>query len=374
MSGGSSGGSSGGGSSGGGMTAEFTVSGKTKSEKAKDFIKGIKEVAGPGSVVSLNSATGILSRSSNGKGLARTTQFVNSYTESANQRVEIHTAILEVSLNNSTNTSINWSQIVNIAGNAALSLNGIGGAENAVTGIGAMYGPQGALPGQYYTPQNGTAGGSGPVYVPNTPNNNNQLSYTSGNISSVVQALRTVGNVRIISQPMIVAENDTPATIFSGTQEPYIGSIQSNVSGGSYATTSTGASLSYVLNGLSLSFVPNVLSNNLVDIKILPSISDVSQFENFTINGNQLSGPVQELRQTYLQTLMPNNKTLIIAGSLKKSSSNNTSGTPLLSQVPVLGYLFKGVSVAGVESQLIILVRAHILPAPRFNPLIGESL
>ncbi len=353
--GGGGGGSSGGSSGGSGITSSFTVTGKSSKEHANHFISDVEKIAGPGAVVSFNAATGILAVTGNGNQLAKATSFIKNYSTIANQRVQIHTAILEVTLNNNEQTAVNWNKIISLAtsGTSSLALNGLGGDEVTNSSV---------------------TNGSGAGGTVNAGNYSNQLDYSGSTISTIIQAIRTVGNVRVISEPMIVANNETPATISSGTNEPYVGSVQSNVQGGASAVTSTGAQLSEILNGLSMSFIPDVLNNNWVNIKIQPSISNIAGFQDFNINGTNLSGPIQQLRQTYLQTLMPSNKTLILAGLIEKSATSDSNGTPLLSQIPALGYLFKGVAVAGKREQLVILVRATVIPAPHINTLIGESL
>ncbi|MBU2723287.1 type II and III secretion system protein, partial [Acidithiobacillus ferridurans] len=135
-----------------------------------------------------------------------------------------------------------------------------------------------------------------------------------------------------------------------------------------------GAAFQYVLNGLSLSFVPDILNNHLVSLTIEPALSQVNSFVNATVDGTQLQGPVQELKQTLMHTTIPNNKTLIIGGAKEDSATGENSETPGLGKIPVLGYLFKGINNQGTTSQLVILVRAKINHAPDYNPLIGESL
>ncbi|EGQ62675.1 general secretion pathway protein D, partial [Acidithiobacillus sp. GGI-221] len=109
-------------------------------------------------------------------------------------------------------------------------------------------------------------------------------------------------------------------------------------------------------------------------IKILPALSQVNQFVSATVNGTQLQGPVQDLKQTFLQSLVPNGKTLIIGGAHQESAIDQNSETPGLGKIPVLGYLFKGINNQGNTSQLVILVHADINRAPDYDPLMGESL
>ena len=343
--GGATGGSSG--SSGSSMEAEFTISGATKAEKAKALHAALLALAGSGGKVSINAATGIVAVTSGGRGLARVSAFIRRYVIAADTRVQIHTAVLEVSLTHGLQWGINWSKIANITGAAAkLSF-----ANTA--------------PALANTSASTTSGG--------TTSGATTLSYTGASVSSLVTALRTVTDVRVVSEPSLVVENGTPSTLFSGTQLPYVGSISSNVTGLS-GSASTGAGLSYALNGLSLSVLPDVLSNRYVTLTVVPALSEINRFDTFTVNGTQLQGPVQNLRQTYIQTLVPSGKTLIIGGSRQLSSTHQESATPGLGGIPFFGKLFQGIANQGKVEQLVILVRATIIPAPHYDPLVGSSL
>ncbi len=342
---GGAGGSSG--SSGSSMEAEFTITGATKAEKAKALHTTILHLAGPGADVNINAATGIVAVTANGRGLARVSAFIRRYVVAADTRVQVHTAILEVSLTHGLQWGINWSKIANISG--AVAKLGFANTAPALANASASTASGGATSGA------------------------TTLSYTGASVSSLISALRTVTDVRVVSEPSLVVENGTPATLSNVTQLPYVGSISSNVTGLS-GSASTGAGLSYALNGLSLSVLPDVLSNRYVTLTVVPALSEINRFDTFTVDGTQLQGPVQDLRQTYIQTLVPSGKTLIIGGSRQLSSTHQDSATPGLGAVPFLGKLFQGIANQGKVEQLVILVRATIIPAPHYDPLVGSSL
>lgn len=334
-----------GGSGGSSMEAEFTISGATKAEKIKNLQQSLKTLAGRNARVGVNTATGILSVTAGGRGLARVSAFIRRYVVAADTRVQIHTAILEVDLSHGLQWGINWSKIANISG--AIAKLSFANSAPAVATASAT--------------ASGTTSGA------------TTLNYTGASVSSLISALRTVTDVRVVSEPSLVVENGAPSTLFSGTQLPYVGSVSSNVTGLS-GSASTGAGLSYALNGLSLSVVPDVLSNRYVTLTLVPALSEINRFDTFTVDGTQLQGPVQDLRQAYIQSLVPTGKTLIIGGSRQLSSTHQDSATPGLGKIPFLGKLFQGIANQGKVEQLVILVRATILPAPHYDPLVGSSL
>lgn len=357
--GGSVGGSAGGSGSSGGssITANFTIAGKTHKSKVSSLKKNIESILGGSGSVTINEGTGLVAVTGGAQGLARVNAFMQQYVRSAGRTVSLHVAFLQVSLNNSLQYGINWSKVVQIAGNNALDFS-FPNLAPAISNDSTL-----SSSGASSTTSTSTSSGSGSTSV----------TYTGQSISSVVKALQSITNTRVISAPYLSAQDGTPATIFSGQQLPYIGSVSSNVTGLS-GTSSTGASFQYVLNGLSLSFTPDILNGHLVSLSIIPVLSQVNRFVSATVDGTQLQGPVQDLKLTYMHTTVPNGKTLIIGGADEMSGENDNSETPGLGKIPVLGYLFKGINDQGTRSQLVILIHATIHHAPDYNPLIGESL
>ncbi|MBU2836320.1 hypothetical protein HF673_11205 [Acidithiobacillus thiooxidans] len=355
--GGSMGGSTGGSSSSGGssITADFNISGKSHKSKVSSLKRNIQALLGAGTVT-INQGTGLVAVTGGAQGLARVNAFMQEYVRSAGRTVSLHVAFLQVSLSNSMQYGINWSKIVQIAGNNALDFSFPNAAP--VLNNSTTIGSSGAS-----SSTSTTSGGSGST----------SITYTGQSISSVVKALQSVTNTRVISAPYLSAQDGTPATIYSGQQLPYIGSVSSNVTGLS-GTSSTGASFQYVLNGMSLSFTPDILNGRLVSLSIIPVLSEVNRFVDATVDGTQLQGPVQDLKLTYMHTTVPNGKTLIMGGADQMTGTDDNSETPGLGKIPVLGDLFKGINDQGKRSQLVILIHAQIHHAPDYNPLIGESL
>lgn len=344
-------GSGGSGGSGGGggqqLTASFQVNGQSKPTTAAELQATLEKVAGEEASVVIDASTGLASVTGTGANLERAENFIRSYSDTANTRVSVHAAILQVSLSGSFRAGVNWSAILDVTSDATLSL----------------VAPNGAPP----LSQN-NAPGSG-----SSTQDTSQIAYTEESVSAVIEALSANTDVRVVSQPRLVAGDNTPATLFSGTQLPYVGSVESNIAGISGATSS-GASLSYVLDGLSLSFIPDVMSNQWVNMQLIPALSDVERFDQFDVNGTQLTGPRQALRQVYLQIVAPTNRTVILAGSQETNGVQDTTSTPLLNKIPVLGNAFKGLSRSKTTSQLVILLRTHVIAPPRIDPLVSQSI
>ena len=77
---------------------------------------------------------------------------------------------------------------------------------------------------------------------------------------------------------------------------------------------------------------------------------------------------------TLLQLLAPTNKTVILGGSKQTDGRNQSTSTPLLDKIPILGKAFKGLARSKSQSQLVILLRSSVIPAPQTDPLVSQSI
>lgn len=323
--------------------ARFMVGGTLSGETSAGLQQTIQSMAGAGAQVNLDPVTGLLSVTANAGGLARVSGFLRHYVRVANTRVMIHAAILQVQLNGDLQWGINWQKVIQNA-NRTIQV-GIVGAAGQLGAVGAA------------------ASGTNPF----------TLTYTTSSVTTVINALRNLTSVRVLSQPALLAQNGTPATLYSGKSLPFVGSIQSNITGLS-GSSSTSAGVSYATNGLSLSLVPNVLPDDLVSVRLVPSITRVEGFQTFQVGSGTITGPVQDVQQAFLQVLIRSGRTAIIGASRQTQRTGGESGVPELSRLPVLGLAFKGVNRGGQQSQLIILLRARVLPPPLYNPIVGSYL
>lgn len=341
---------SGSGNSGGGsnnMSAEFIVSGQA-GVNAASVRALITNLAGRNAEVMV-SDVGLISVRANAQAQRRVHEFLKSYVMDAMSQVEIEASIVEVSLNDEFEMGIDWSRVMQkgISGSTGGLVTGAAGslvqtAANLATGADATVGPQ----------------------APSLT-----AAFTSANIGAVVHALRQVTDAKIVSNPRILAVNNSPATFFDGTQLPYLGSVTST--GGTIGNTTTApqlsASTSYAVDGISFSVQPSIIDSSRVQITLVPVLSSVLNFEKFELgtDGASLTAPKQTNKQSFMKVVAESGKTLILGGI--RYSVDQKSDTP--------APLFLG-SKARTKSakEIVILMRATVLPAKEFDPLIGESI
>lgn len=341
---GSSGGS--GGSGGGGsLQAMFTVNGKEGSS-SNSIQKLIADVAGGNAQVTV-SEMGFLSVRANAQSLRRVHEFLKKIALDAMTQVDIEASIVEVSLSKEFEMGIQWGKVIQTA------TGGTGFSGGAATNIGKI--------------SQSLAGGGTPADAVNSLIG---ASASAGlgafrlgaSSASIINALSTFADVKVVSQPRLFSMNNTPATFFDGTQIPYLGSVTQTA-----ATTAGGAptvsgSTSFAIDGISFSVVPSVVDKDHVQITLIPVLSTVGAFDKFQLGvGTALTVPRQTNKQTYMRVLAESGKTLVIGGIRSGSDTKDTS-------------VAVSTGNRSTTKEVVILLRATVVPAPEFDPVVAESI
>ncbi|TXF11588.1 type II secretion system protein GspD [Pelomicrobium methylotrophicum] len=325
------------GQGGGAISAKFSVNATQRNPEGgfRQFLAGI---AGGDVEVQAMPETGFLSVRGTGEQLRRVDRFVREFIRDAAAQVEIEASLVEVSLTEQMQAGIDWSRII--------PLGGLGQGVQASVSI----------------------TNAGVVSTPAVT-----ATVTTASITSVVKALEKHAAVKVISRPRLLALNHSPAVVFDGEQIPYLGSVTSTVTGTSPTTQNSG-SVSFAQDGVSLSFKPNILDAGRVEVTVVPVLSSVTSFETFDLGGGaRLTAPRQPVRQAHLQVVAEAGKTVIIGGTRSARSSADRSGVPGAGVSPLTA-LLSGYDGLSSTKELVMLLRATIIPAPEYEPRVAESI
>lgn len=328
--GGSGGGASGGGGGGGGMQASFTITGR-EGTNASGVEKMIRDIAGKNAEVTV-SEMGLITVRSNAQSLKRTTEFFKNFSKDALTQVEIEASIIEVTLSDDFQFGLDWKKVL--------------GAKlfGSDTNVALNFSPT------------------------NIINSTMQATFTTANITTVITSLRKLTDAKIISQPRILAMNNTPSNFFDGTQLPYLGTLTSTTTGGADGGSQLSGTTSQAVDGISFSVQPSVIDDRHVQITLLPVLSTVQGFETFDLGASgKLTSPKQSTKQSFMKVMAESGKTLILGGIRYSVDSKNTSAGPL----PVL---IQGRDTNAVAKEVVILLRATVIAAPEYNPIVSESV
>jgi len=170
----------------------------------------------------------------------------------------------------------------------------------------------------------------------------------------VINMLNEYGNTKVLTRPRIAVVNKEEAKILVGTRETYVTSTQSH----GESTTVTAESVQFIDVGLKLVVVPTIGADGFITMKIKPEISSV-QSTLTTTAGTVV--PIVQTSQSETVVKVKDGRTLIIAGLFKQEDTNNSSGLPKLSRMPILRHLFGNKTKENKKTELVIFITPTII-------------
>ncbi len=163
---------------------------------------------------------------------------------------------------------------------------------------------------------------------------------------ATLSAMISSGKAKILASPRITTMPGKEAAIFIGDHIPV---ITEKTTDGS-VTQST----EYVDAGIKLTYTPQVNENGDITAKVHTEVSTpilVTELKNYKITTRSA--------ETYVR--LKDGETLVIGGLINAEETNNLSKIPLLSNLPVLGHLFKDSSKSKVNTEVIIFLKPTII-------------
>ncbi len=165
--------------------------------------------------------------------------------------------------------------------------------------------------------------------------------------------LKTLGEVRMMSNPKLTVVNNTEARVHIGEKQAYL----TETTTATEATTTIAESVHYVDTGIKLYVTPFINEEGFVTLRIKPEISTIISFLE-TSAGNRI--PIINTSTTETTVMVRDGFTVLIGGLKKEESYRTKKEVPFFSRIPLLGNLFTSESRAGGNSEIIILVTPHI--------------
>ncbi len=169
--------------------------------------------------------------------------------------------------------------------------------------------------------------------------------------SLILDALHTVTEVKVLSNPSLVVIDNQVATLQVGDQVP--------VSTGSATVLTTNNTvvntIDYRNTGIILRVAPRVNVNSNVRLDIEQEISNVSP-----ATANSLTPTVAQ-RKVKSSISVASGQTVLLAGLISETHQGTRNGIPGLDQIPNLGDIFAHNDKSTARTELIIFIRPQII-------------
>jgi MSHA biogenesis protein MshL len=275
------------------------------------------------------------------------------------RQVILEAKIIEVALDDSFQSGINWAGLLTINGNKTITIGNTGGGTVLVNegGVSDIAGNTGILDPANLSQIEGTeASAFGGVF---------SAALNLGDFTSFIELLKTQGSVRVLSSPRVATINNQKAVIKVGTDEFFVTEVATTTStgvGGSLTTPSV--TLTPFFSGIALDVTPQISQDDFVTLHVHPSVSDVVDQQKTVTIGNstqQIPLALSSIRESDSIVRARSGQVIVIGGLMKDSSTNRNAATPGAGDIPVVGNLFKQKNNASVKSELVILLKPIVV-------------
>lgn len=162
--------------------------------------------------------------------------------------------------------------------------------------------------------------------------------------------LAASGDVRIISRPVILAQNNQESRILIGSERPFIQVFRSLPTEGAVRDQI----VQYRDIGTSLSIVPTIYADGYVNLSVLQEISTATSEVQF-------GAPVISTREASAQLFARAGQTVVMGGLIDEQRTTTRTGIPLLKDIPLLGYLFGSTRDRRFKAELFLFLTAHVV-------------
>ncbi|MBL7076114.1 MAG: hypothetical protein ISS31_01455 [Kiritimatiellae bacterium] len=231
------------------------------------------------------------------------------------RQVFIEAKIVQVSLGDEFRMGVNWDHLFQGV-DPRFALNSVS-SPGSLSGVGAAVSPSASL--------------------------NYKTILGNGDLNVVLEALKQVGETKILSNPHVAVLDGEEATIKVVTDQPY---AEAQLESGT--TNVVGETVVFLEVGVTLSVTPRISADGMISTSIRPEVSSV-------VGSYQAFRTVPVVRRSYAETtvMVKDRETVIIAGMIENSKQNTQTRVPFLGRIPLLGVLFR-TTADQVESQELI--------------------
>jgi type II secretory pathway component GspD/PulD (secretin) len=170
---------------------------------------------------------------------------------------------------------------------------------------------------------------------------------------TILNMLVTEGRAELLSQPRVVTLSGQVAGVYVTTEVPYLSSVtyetindvQVPVENYEYATV-----------GIVLQVLPRIVGDDLIELSIVPLVGNYEVLAEF---GAQ--HPIFKRQVSPTNVTVKDQESLIIGGLITKEETQQTIGFPIVSQLPIVGSLFRSTVNSVDERNLLIQIKPRII-------------
>jgi len=173
-------------------------------------------------------------------------------------------------------------------------------------------------------------------------------------MTTILNALESQGNANILSTPSLLTLDNEEAFITVGQQVPFVTGSYTNT-GAANGVANPFQTIQRENVGVTLQVTPQINEGDSVVMDIVQEVSSISQ------QVLSASDVITNERKIETKVLAKDGDIVVLGGLVKDDIQDSQQGVPLLSDIPVLGRLFRSDVVSVTKSNLLVFIRSTII-------------
>ncbi|MEL6896942.1 MAG: hypothetical protein AAFP90_12620, partial [Planctomycetota bacterium] len=185
------------------------------------------------------------------------------------------------------------------------------------------------------------------------------LGAASDSVSLLMRTLQDANRAQILARPMLMTADNTIGTLLVGQTVRFVSGITVNAN-------TTQQNVDVVDLGLNFSVTPRVGRDGLIYMLLSAERSDLNETDSGTAvgtdqNGNAIIVPRIDRTLATSELYAYEGQTVVFSGLIQKTRQHRSRRVPYISDVPLLGNLFKFDREVESRSELLILITPTII-------------
>ena len=168
-------------------------------------------------------------------------------------------------------------------------------------------------------------------------------------VELALKALEVDGEAKTVSAPKVLTLDNEEATIEQGIEIPY-----------REATVGSGGTTSYQLQFKKASLILKVKPHVTNDGQIIMDIEVRKDSPNPQYGGGTAE-PAINTRNVKSRVKVSSGETIVIGGIYEQEKRKSKNAVPVISQIPLLGWLFKNEHVENINRKLLIFITPEVV-------------
>ena len=168
----------------------------------------------------------------------------------------------------------------------------------------------------------------------------------------IIDALRGVTEVKVLSTPSVVVLDNKPATLQVGDEIPIVTRTAQSVTDPQAPIVNN---VEFRNTGVILKVLPKITANGTINLVIEQEISSVQQTTTATLT------PTISKRRITSTVSVTSGQTVLLGGLISERQQRGRSGVPILGDLPFVGDAFRSNKNSASRTELIVLIRPQVI-------------